>query len=114
MANGTYAVRVVLSDAAGSVSNSRTLAVIPLLASPVGLAAVTVGGNQVHQLTLNGARLSGSNVRVLIDSAAYSAGANSNATQLVFALGRLLSSGSHNIGVSVDGAASHTVVLQVP
>lgn len=114
LANGIYSVRVVLNDAAASVSNSRTLAVIPLLAAPIGLAAVTVSGNQVHQLTLNGARLNGADVRVLIDGAAYAAGANSNAGQLVFTLGRLLSSGAHNVGVSVDGSASHIVVLQAP
>jgi hypothetical protein len=114
LANGIYNVRVVLNDAAASVSNARTLAVIPLLGSPIGLAAVTVSGNQVHQLTLNGARLNGADVRVLIDGAAYATGANSNAAQLVFTLGRLLSSGPHNVGVSVDGSASHLVVLQAP
>jgi hypothetical protein len=114
LANGIYNVRVVLNDATASVSNSRALAVIPLLTAPIGLAAVTIGGNQVHQLTLNGARLTGGDVRVLIDGAVYAAGANSNAAQMIFALGRLLSSGPHNVGVSVDGSASHLVVLQAP
>jgi len=114
LANGIYDVRVVLSDAATSVSNSRKLEVIPLLAAPIGLATVTVSGNSVHQLTLNGARLNGSDVRVLMDGAVYAAGANANAAQLVFTLGRLLSSGAHNVSVSADGSTSHVVVLQVP
>jgi hypothetical protein len=114
LANGSYNVRVVLNDSATSVSNPRTLTVIPLLLSPIGLAAVTVNGNQVHQLTLNGARLNGNDVRVGIDGVAHAAGSNANAAQVVLTLGRLLASGSHNVGLSVDGNTSHTQVLQVP
>lgn len=114
LGNGSYNVRVVLGDAAGSVSNSRVLSVIPFLQSPIGLAAVTVNGNQAHQLTLSGSRLSGVDVRVLIDGAEYATGANINAVQLILTLGRLLSSGSHTVAVSVDGSVSHTVGFQVP
>ena len=114
LANGIYQVRVVLSDAAGSVSNSRALQVIPLLSAPVGLASVAAGGNQVHRLTLNGNRLSGSDVRVMIDGSVYAAGAKATASQLLFTLGSKLVSGDHNVSVSVDGSTSHTLVLQVP
>jgi hypothetical protein len=114
LANGSYQVRVVLGDAAGSVSNSRVLTVIPLLQSPIGLAVVSVNGSQVHQLTVNGARLNGNDVRVRVDGAVYAVGANTNTAQVVLTLGRLLSSGSHNLAVSVDGSVSHFVGLQVP
>jgi hypothetical protein len=113
LANGLYRVRIVLSDTGSSASNSRTLEVIPLLASPIGLAVVTVSGAQVHQLTLNGARLNGANVRLLIDGVTYEAGANANANQLVYTLGRLLSAGSHSVAVYVDGSLSHSVDLEV-
>ena len=110
--NGLYQVRLVLAD--NSVSNARTLQVIPLIASPIALAVITVAGQQVHQLTINGARLNGADVRVLIDGIAYQAGANANAAQLVFALGRLLDSGSHTVAVVVDGSQSHDLALGVP
>src|SRR2546421_1745031 len=45
--NGVYNVRIVLNDTASSASNSRTLEVIPLVNSPIGLAVV----GSVHQLT---------------------------------------------------------------
>jgi Pvc16 N-terminal domain/IPT/TIG domain len=112
--NGLYQVRVVLGGAENSVSNARTLQVIPLISGPIGLAVVTVTGKPVHQLTINGARLNGADSRVLIDGIAYEAGANANATQLVFALGRLLDSGSHIVAVIVDGSQSHDVALGVP
>ena len=114
LANGTYQVRVVLGDGVGSASNARPLTVIPLLLDPIGLTSVSVNGNPVHQLTLNGARLNGGDVRVIIDGVAYAVGAGANAAQLVITLGRLLSSGPHNVGVTVDGIASHTRVLEVP
>jgi hypothetical protein len=114
LANGTYQVRVVLSDGVGSASNARPLTVIPLLLDPIGLTSVSINGNPVHRLTLNGARLNGGDVRVIIDGVAYATGAGANAAQLVITLGRLLSSGSHNVGVMVDGIASHTRVLEVP
>jgi hypothetical protein len=111
--NGVYDVRIVLGGPGNDVSNARRLEVIPLLASPIGLATVTVAGNAVHQITLNGARLNGTDVRVLIDGAAYSAGVNPSATQLVFTLARKLSAGAHSIAVVVNGSASHNVDLEV-
>jgi hypothetical protein len=113
LANGIYTVRIVLNDANSSASNSRTLQVIPRLDAPIGLAVVTVSGNQIHQLTLNGARLNGSGIRLVIDGVFYVAPANANAAQIVFRLGRLLSAGSHSVAVMVDGQTSHTVDVQV-
>ena len=112
--SGLYQVRVVLGGPDNSVSNAHTLQVIPLITSPIGLATVTVTGKQVHQLTINGARLNGADVRVLVDGIAYQAGTNANAAQVVFALGRLLDSGSHTVAVVVDGSQSHDVALGVP
>jgi Pvc16 N-terminal domain len=114
LANGIYHVRIVLNDANRSTSNARTIEVIPLIASPIGLAVVTVSGNQVHRLTLNGARLGGGDVRLLIDGVSYQTGANANASQLVFTLGRLLTAGSHSVAVNVDGSMSHSIDLEVP
>jgi hypothetical protein len=109
--NGLYQTRMVLAD--NSVSNARTLEVIPLLKSPIGLAVTTVAGNQVHQLTLNGARLNGTDIRVIIDGIGFQANANANAAQLVFTLGKLLDSGQHSVAVVVDGSRSHDVALGV-
>jgi len=104
----------VLGDGVASTSNARPLTVIPLLLGPIGLTSISVNGNPVHQLTLRGARLSGGDVRVMIDGVAYAIGAGANAAQLVVTLGRLLSSGPHNVDVIVDGIASHTKVLEAP
>ncbi len=112
--NGIYHVRIVLAGPDNSASNSATLEVIPLVNSPIGLATVTVSGNQVHQLTINGVRLNGSDVRLKIDGLSYAIGANANSTQIVFTLGRLLVSGSHGVSVAVNGSVSHTIVLEVP
>ena len=115
LANGIFHVRVVLADVGHSVSNSRTLQIVPLLTAPVGLAQVAVNGNQVHQLTLNGNRLNGSDVRVLIDGIAYAVTpANVQANRLVLTLGKLLASGEHAVAALVDGNQSHTVTLEVP
>jgi hypothetical protein len=114
LANGLYDVRIVLAGPANLASNSRKLQVIPSVTLPVTVAVVTVAGNQVHQLTLNGARLNGTDVRVMIDGDSYVAGSNANAAQLQFTLGRKLSSGSHTVAVAVDGSPSHTVALEVP
>ena len=113
LANGLYNIRLVLNDAGGSATNTRVLEVIPRLDTPIGVAVATVAGNQVHRLTLNGARLNGADVRVFIDGVAYVAGANGTANQLVYTLGRLLDAGAHEIAVMVNGQTSHTVVLQV-
>lgn len=111
--NGIYQVRIVLAGPGNSASNSATLEVIPLVSSPIGLATVTVAGNQVHRLTINGSRLNGTDVRLTIDGLSYAMGANANATQIVFTLGRLLVSGTHGVAVTVNGSVSHTIALEV-
>jgi len=103
----------VLSGPSSNASNSRTLEVIPRLNSPIGLSVVTVSGNSVHRLTLNGARLNGTDVRLLIDGVVYQVGANGNTTQLVFTLARLLTAGPHSIAVNVNGSISHAVSITV-
>ena len=96
-----------------NVSNARTLEVIPLLNAPIGIAVITVSGHQVHQLTLNGARLKGTDIRVVIDGMGHQAPASANAAQFVLALGRLLDSGQHTVSVVIDGSRSHEVALEV-
>jgi hypothetical protein len=107
--NGIYNVRIVLNDAGSSASNSRTLQVIPRVDVPVGVAVVTVGGKQVHRLTLNGARLNGADIRLSVDGVFHSLGVNGNAAQLVATLGGLLDLGTHTVAVMIDGQTSHTV-----
>jgi hypothetical protein len=111
--NGIYQVRLILAGPASNASNARTLEVIPLVASPIGLASVSVTGNQVHQLTFNGARLNGADIRVVIDGILFQAGANVNAAGLVFTLGRLLDPGQHSVAVIVNGSRSHEIGLAV-
>lgn len=115
LTNGLYNVRVVLNDPANSVSNVRAFEVIPRLDTPIGVAVITVSNNQVHQLTLNGARLTGADVRIVIDRVSYPVDPStlSNATQVIFNLKRLLPAGPHSVAVSVSGQTSHTVVFQV-
>jgi hypothetical protein len=113
LANGIYNVRMVLNDVNFSASNSRTLEVIPRLDTPIGVLGVIVGGITVHQLTLNGARLDGADVRLVIDGVIYQTGPNANAAQIVFTLGRLLTAGSHSVAVMTDGHTSHTVDLVI-
>jgi hypothetical protein len=107
--NGLYQVRVVLNDLAGSASNSRTLEIIPR----IDTTSLSVSSPpSVHTLTVNGARLNGADVRVLVDNVTYQVGPNINPAQLVYTFGRLLSPGSHALSVNVDGHASHTVDLE--
>jgi hypothetical protein len=110
--NGVYSVRVVLAGPGNNASNARTLEVIPLIQS-VTAAVVTVSGKQVHRLTMNGARLNGSDLRVLIDNDSYQAGTNAAPTQVLFTLNRLLDAGPHNVAVVVDGSRSHDFILEV-
>jgi Pvc16 N-terminal domain len=113
LANGVYRVRLVLGDAPSSATNSRTLEVIPRLDSPVGVSTVVVNGDNVHRLTINGARLNGSDVRAVLDGAIYQTGANANAAQFVLTLGRLLNSGTHRIALNVNGQLSRTITFEI-
>ena len=116
--NGLYTARVVLNDGQNSASNGRILEVIPRLETPIGLEVVTLSGNQVHKLTMNGARLNAADLRVIIDDVNYLVDqldptVTSTANQLIYPLKRLLSPGPHRIAVSANGQMSHTVALQV-
>lgn len=113
LVNGIYQIRVVLADAVGSATNARAFQVVPFLATPVALATPTVDGRQVHQLTITGARLAGADLRLLIDGIMYQAGANADATQIVFILGRLLTPGQHTLGIVLDGQSSRIIGLTV-
>ncbi len=112
LANGIYNVRLVLGGAANA-SNSRTLEVIPRVNTQIALATVVVAGKSVHRLTINGARLNGADVRLVIDGITYQAGTNANPAQLVYTLGRLLDAGTHTIAVTVDGHSARAVTVGV-
>ena len=111
--NGIYNVRLVLNDAVSSASNSRTLEVIPYVDSTIAVETVTVPTGSVHRLTIQGARLKGNDVRLVIDGVSYQAGSNPTKNQLIYTLGRLLSAGSHSIAVNIDGHLSHSIELEV-
>jgi Pvc16 N-terminal domain len=113
LANGVYRVRLVLGDVASSATNSRTLEVIPRIDSPIGISTTVVDGNNVHRLTINGARLNGSDVRAILDGATYQRGANANAAQFVLTLGRLLNSGTHRVSLNINGQVSRTVTFEI-
>ncbi|MGE5287162.1 MAG: DUF4255 domain-containing protein [Micromonosporaceae bacterium] len=112
LANGAYQVRVVLGDTDSSLSNPRTLQVLPRVdADP----AVSVdGGGQRHQLDLTGARLDGSQVRVVLDGVAYEAPGNADPSALSFLFNRLLGAGQHTVAVDVDGQRSRAAGFTVP
>jgi hypothetical protein len=103
----------VLGDAASNATNSRTLEVIPRLDSPVVVSTIVVDGDNVHRLTINGARLNGSDVRAVLDGATYARGANANATQFVLTLGRLLTAGTHRIALNINGQVSRTITFEI-
>jgi uncharacterized protein DUF4255 len=113
LANGIYQVRLVLGDASHSATNSRALQVIPLVNTPIMVAAVVVAAHNVHKLTINGARLDGADVRIVINNIVYQTGANANGSQLVFTLGKLLDPGNYTLSVNVDGQPSRAVQFGV-
>jgi hypothetical protein len=112
LANGAYQVRVVLGDADHSLSNPRTLQVLPRV--DAGPAVSVEAGGQKHRLDLTGARLGGSEIRVVLDGVAYEAPANANPAALSFLFNRLLDTGRHTVAVEVDGQRSRAVAFTVP
>ena len=107
LANGLYDVSIVLNDGPHSASNLRQLEIVPLLSS-VTTGSAVVDSKTVTKLTLNGRRLNGSDVRLVLDGTTYLTGSNATANQLVYTLGRVLAPGPHAVAVSVDGHVSHT------
>jgi hypothetical protein len=109
--NGLYRIRLVLNDAARSASNSRTLEIIPRIATAVLSAGPPPGPSAT--LTVTGARLDGSDIRVLLDGITFQAPPNTNATQLVYTFNRSIDPGPHSLAVNIDGHVSHTLDLEV-
>ena len=107
--NGIYGVRVVLGDLAHSASNSRNFEVVPRIDSAILTSGSPPGSPAI--LTVNGARLDGSDIRVLVDGIVFQAPPNGNSTQLIYTLNRPLRPGIHTLAVSIDGHMSHTVDL---
>jgi len=114
LANGGYDVRLVVDPARANVSNARTLEVIPRVDSPIVVSSATSpDGQHLSRLTLNGARLNGTDIRLSIDGVTFTAAANVNPVQIVYTMGRVLNSGRHQVSVRVDGHASHTIEVLV-
>jgi hypothetical protein len=108
--NGIYLVRIVLADVVQSASNSRTFEVIPRIDSAI-LGPGSPPGSSAT-LTVNGARLAGSDIRLLLDGVTFQAPPNGNGARLVHSFNRIVSPGAHALAVSVDGHMSHTVELE--
>jgi hypothetical protein len=101
---------------ASSASNARTLVVLPLISNVIVAvipASPPVLSDDVHELTLTGARLGGADVRLIIDGVAYQVGTQSAAASFVYRLGRQLSPGVHTVAVNVDGFTSRSVEVVV-
>jgi Pvc16 N-terminal domain len=111
LANGAYEVRVALADAAGSLSNPRTLQVVPLV--DAGPAVSVEGGGQRHRLDLTGARLDGAEIDVVVDGVTCEVPANADPAALSVSFGRLLAAGTHSVLVQVDGQRSRSVAFTV-
>lgn len=112
LANGTYQVRAVLGDADSSLSNPRTLQVVPRLDGGPTVSVDT--GGQKHRLDLTGDRLDGSQIWIILDSTAYDAARNSDPSAISFQFNRLLATGQHAVAVDVDGQRSRSVAFTVP
>ena len=108
--NGIYQVRVILNDQAQSASNSRSFEIIPGIESTTLAPGSPPASTMI--LTVNGARLDGNDIRVLLDSVTFQAPPNANANRLSYSFNRTISPGSHTLAVSIDGHMSHTVDLE--
>jgi hypothetical protein len=109
LSNGIYQLRVVLGDASRSVSNSRTLEIIPRIDS-ILLTPSSPPSSQT--LTVNGARLNGTDIRLTVDGITYRAAPNADPAQLVYTFARTIDTGSHQLRLSIDGHVSHSVDLE--
>jgi hypothetical protein len=107
--NGIYRVRIVLGDAARSASNSRSLEVIPRIGTVLLSSGSPPGSSTV--LTVNGARLAGNDIRLLLDGVAFQAPPNANPVQLVYTFNRSIDPGRHTLAVAIEGHLSHTMDL---
>ena len=122
--NGVYHVRIVKADSSASnASNAQTLEILPCLDKPVVVTPVdhthpeavvaATDPMAVHRLTVNGARLGGVDLRLVLDGVTYVAGKNDTAIQFVYTLGRKLSTGPHRLALSIDGQMSRTIPFEV-
>ncbi|MDF2757671.1 MAG: hypothetical protein K0S99_303 [Thermomicrobiales bacterium] len=116
LTNGNYEVRLQTGPPAASLSNPRPLEILPRLNAPPTVKKVTVAGKQVHRLQLTGARLSGGDVRLIIDDVPYAFKATDSvsATALTMTLGRVLDPGTHRLAVTVDGHLGRAIDLVIP
>ena len=111
--NGLYDVALVLNDAQHSTTNVRQLEITPLLREPVGVGTTTVLGKTVSTVTLDGQRLDGAAVALVIDGVSYDAGPNANAAQILYTFGRVLAPGAHALVAVIDGHRSNAVSFNV-
>lgn len=104
LVNGQYSIRARLAD--NSLSNPRDLEVIPFVAS-------TSFNSATNTLTVNGARLDGANVHLLLDAADYALGSQSNGGLVSHKFVRAPTPGAHLVAVNVDGHSSHEIAVTV-
>jgi hypothetical protein len=113
LANGLYEVTLILSDGPHSATNLRRLEIVPLLRVPVAVTSTVVAGKTVSTVTLNGERLNGTAITLVLDGVSYQAGANAAPAQIVYTFGRALDAGAHTIATNVDGHISNAVAFDV-
>ena len=107
--NGLYDILLRLQD--NSLSNARSLEVIPRLNGVSGYSPNSSYNSNTGVLSLRGARFDGADVRILVDDVEYALGANANGTQLSQTFARPLASGAHTVAVEVDGHRSREIVI---
>lgn len=109
--NGLYDVR--LENADGSVTNKRSLEVLPQV-----IATTQVQTPSGPVLNVVGKRLTGTDFRMVLDGAAYvvkpTSGFTIPADPLVIPLTRKLADGSHMLTLSVDGHQTRPFKFEVP
>ncbi len=108
LVNGIYSLRVVLSDVAQSVTNSQMLEIIPV----INTATLAAGTPPTQTITIDGTRLNGADIRIVIDGETYLLPPNTNAAQIVHTFALPLLPGSHALSVSIDGHTSHSTDLE--
>lgn len=107
--NGFYDILLRLQD--NSLSNARSLEVIPRLNGTSGYSPNSSYSSSSGVLALRGARFDGTDVRIVVDGQEYAQGANTNGIQLNQTFGRRLSPGAHSVSVAVDGHTSREIVI---
>ncbi len=110
--NGIYDLRLRRAD--NSLTNQRQVEVLPRLNASSGYGTASSGYvSATGVLTLNGARLDGNNVVLVVDGIDRVLGKITNGAQIKYTFRVPLSPGSHVIALNVDGHLARPIPLAV-